>query len=158
MKPTVLDLQLNSSSKLFKYNSVVNGEYNIENNTFAIIDLSYLSTDVTIIKNGDILLNENIPDSVQLSEEGLNRGTRNINNLIEEISLIFQKYKTKHIKDRIEMIFLYGGFSNIEDIDLIFENSLNMPSVIVKSMDKTYLSEDLNKYVNCIGSIIRVEG
>ncbi|MCG4586707.1 pilus assembly protein PilM, partial [Anaerosalibacter bizertensis] len=158
LKPTVLDLQLNSSSKLFKYNSVVNGEYNIENNTFAIIDLSYLSTDVTIIKNGDILLNENIPDSVQLSEEGLNRGTRNINNLIEKISLIFQKYKTKHIKDQIEMIFLYGGFSNIEDIDLIFENSLNIPSVIVKSMDKIYLSEDLNKYVNCIGSIIRVEG
>lgn len=158
LKPTVLDLQLNSSSKLFKYNSVVNGEYNIENNTFAIIDLGHSNIDVTVMNKDDILLIENIPDSVQLSEEGLNRGTRNINNLIEKISLIFQKYKTKHIKDQIEMIFLYGGFSNIEDIDLIFENSLNIPSVIVKSMDKIYLSEDLNKYVNCIGTIIRVEG
>ncbi|MBW4828834.1 MAG: pilus assembly protein PilM [Clostridiaceae bacterium] len=161
LKPTVLDLQLNSSSKLFKYNSVVNGEYNIENNTFAIIDLSYLSTGVIIIKNRDILLNENIPDSIQLPKQVLNRGRRNIpdiNNLIEEISLVFQNYKTKYVEDQIEMIFLYGGLSNIEDIDLIFENNFNIPSVIVKSMDKTYLSEDLNKYINCIGSIIRVEG
>lgn len=191
LNPTVLDVQLNSISKLFQYNNFINREYSTKNTTFALIDLAYSDTSIGIIKNGKVLLNEAIKIGgrsigkstskfLQLSQQefyekiksilDINSSNRkdnlshdkisrlikaNIDVLMDEINLVFEKYKSKYVEDKIQIIFLHGGLSNIGGMDIFFQNHFKIPSIKIEDMDKVNLSENLNKYINCVGSIIR---
>jgi len=54
LKPQVLDYQGNSITKLLGYNSFANEDYNVKDTTVVSIDIGYINSKVTIIKNGNI--------------------------------------------------------------------------------------------------------
>lgn len=157
LKPTVLDFQLNSVSKLLKYNQIINENQDIKDTVIALIDLGFINTSVIINRNDDILFNQSIEfggDSMNENRmNGIDKGDIEI--MLKEINSVFVNYKKIYKEDEIRKIFLYGGLSNIKDMGNIFEKYFNMPSIRIKNMDNIYLKEDLNKYVNCVGCIIR---
>ena len=54
LNPLVLDYQPNSIGKLIEHSNYINNDYPTENITFAVIDIGYDSTKVSIIENGII--------------------------------------------------------------------------------------------------------
>lgn len=80
-----------------------------------------------------------------------------IKGIMGKADTIFRYYYSREKGNDIQMIMLYGGLSNINGIDNLFSNYYNIPTVKIEKLDKIFLSEDLNKYINCIGSLIRIE-
>ncbi|NLW40605.1 MAG: pilus assembly protein PilM [Tissierellia bacterium] len=56
LKPLVLDYQSNSMAKLLDFNSSINDFYNTRDMAIASIDLGYINTKLSIVKNGKILV------------------------------------------------------------------------------------------------------
>ncbi|NLW39653.1 MAG: pilus assembly protein PilM, partial [Tissierellia bacterium] len=56
LKPLVLDFQGNAMAKLLNFNSSINDFYNTRDMAIASIDLGYINTKLSIVKNGKILV------------------------------------------------------------------------------------------------------
>lgn len=80
-----------------------------------------------------------------------------IKGIMDKISTVFRYYYSRETGNEINMILLNGGLSNISGIDSLFSNYYNIPTVRIEKLDRIFFSEDLNKYINCIGSLIRIE-
>lgn len=87
----------------------------------------------------------------------LNIAKTSIKGIMDKTDTIFRYYNSREKGNDIQMILLYGGLSNINGIDNLFSNYYNITTVKIDKLDKIFLSEDLNKYINCIGSLIRIE-
>ncbi|NLJ99469.1 MAG: type IV pilus assembly protein PilM [Tissierellia bacterium] len=191
LNPIVLDYQPNSIAKLIQYNNFINGRYSTNDVTFAVIDIGYDNTKVSIIRNGKIQVSRIIENGGKHIEqkisnffecnleefkskkediEGINLAEERYENhdsmlniiknlfktLNKRIDLIFRYFLSRNIDNRIDMILLIGGSTNINGIEDFFSNNFNIPSIKVKSLDKIILNEQLYKYMNAIGGIIRV--
>ena len=80
-----------------------------------------------------------------------------IKGIMDKIDTIFRYYYSREKGNDVKLILLNGGLSNIDGIDSLFSNYYNIPTVRIERLDKIFFSEDLNKYINCIGSLIRIE-
>lgn len=191
LKPLVLDYQSDGLAKLLYYNSLINGKYSTKDITIAAIDLGSTNTNVTISKNGQILvsrivetggedldmsilnffeLNKKELEEKKMSIENINRiedefteGNRflnivnsNIESIMDKIDIVFRYYYSREKENTIHLILLTGGLSNISGIENIFSKYFNIPTIRLNSLDKVFSSVDLNKYVNCISSLIRI--
>lgn len=191
LKPLVLDYQSDSLVKLLDYNSLINGKYSTKDITIATIDLGFTNTNVTISKNGQILvsrivetggneldmsilnffeLNKNELEEKKRTIENINRIegefteenrflniiNSNIESIMDKIDIIFRYYYSREKDNVIHLILLTGGLSNISGIENLFSKYFNISTIRLNSFDKVFFSFDLNKYVNCISSLIRI--
>lgn len=80
-----------------------------------------------------------------------------LEDIMDKIDLIFRYYDSRETGNNVQVILLYGGLSNINGISNLFSSYFGIPAIVVSGFDKVFFSEDLNKYLNCISSIIRIE-
>lgn len=96
--------------------------------------------------------NEEFTDHYRL----LNITKSTINTLLENIETIFRYYRTREIGNNINIIILQGGLSNISGLENFFSNYFNVPTIILSHLDKIKFDDDLSKYSNAIGALIRI--
>ncbi len=80
-----------------------------------------------------------------------------LEDIMDKIDLIFRYYDSREMGNSIQVILLYGGLSKIKGISNLFSSYFGIPAIVVSGFDKVFFSEDLNKYLNCVSSIIRIE-
>jgi len=76
---------------------------------------------------------------------------------MEKIEMIFRYYMTRDSGNIINYILLEGGLSNINGLDNLFSNYFNIPSIKLLSLDKIKWNEELSKFSNAIGGLIRFD-
>ncbi len=81
----------------------------------------------------------------------------NLFGILDMIEMIFRYYKTREVSNRIDLIIIYGGFSNIKGIDKLFSEFFDMEATRLKSLENIKADCDLNQYANAIGSLIRLK-
>lgn len=87
----------------------------------------------------------------------LNITKSTMENLLEKVEKIIRYYRTRSLKNDVNLILLQGGLSNIKGIDNLYSNYFNIPTVILTSLDKIKWDGDLSKYSNTIGGLIRID-
>ena len=87
----------------------------------------------------------------------LNITKSTIESLLEEIEMIFRYYRTRGMGNDINIILLQGGLSKINELDNLFSNYFNIPSITLSKLDKVKWDGDLIKYSNAIGGLIRMD-
>ncbi|HHY78567.1 MAG TPA: pilus assembly protein PilM [Clostridiales bacterium] len=186
LRPVVLDYQPNCIWKLFCFSNGINGKIKIEDKTIAAIDLGHDSTNVTIIKEGIMKINrvidmEDIKISSKTKELTIEKSSEsedignlcdkfsfyngNINNIrtslesiLNRIDRMFKFFLSNDIGCGIDYIILYGGLSKINEIDKLFFDYFGIPTMILNRIEKLNTLVDINKYINCLGLLIRNDG
>lgn len=97
--------------------------------------------------------NEEFTDYYRL----LNLTRSTIDNIMEKIEMVFKYYTSREAENDINFTLLQGGLSNINGVDNLFSNYFSIPSVKLNSLDKIKWTDDMSKYSNAIGGLIRIE-
>ncbi|MGV8983346.1 type IV pilus assembly protein PilM [Clostridium sp.] len=92
-----------------------------------------------------------------------------VRNWIQEIERMLNYYKSKDQGNKLDKIYIYGGSSNIEGIETFIKDALNLPVTKIQNLsnvnctklqaskvDLSKMDEELSKYLNAIGAIIRL--
>ena len=92
----------------------------------------------------------------------------------EEIERMINYYKNKDQGNKVDKIYIYGGSSNLKGIETFLKDALNLPVSQIQSLsnvnctkinasnadsfktDSARIDEELSKYLNAIGAIIRL--
>ncbi|RKD34590.1 type IV pilus assembly protein PilM [Thermohalobacter berrensis] len=127
--------------------------------------------DITIANSFNLELNE--AEEKKVNEVNLDETNNNLSSgmlnevtkrIIEEwtseVSRVFQYYMSRNREFRVDKIYLYGGSSQIQNINNIISNQLNMPVSIIKNMSnikigKTIDDIEIERFLNAVGAIIR---
>lgn len=80
------------------------------------------------------------------------------NTLNERIEIVFRYYLSRESENRIDMILLYGGNGNFNELDNFYSNYFNIPSIKIQSMDNLIFDGKVYEYMNSIGALIRRAG
>ncbi len=81
-----------------------------------------------------------------------------VENIMDKIDKVFKYYASKELDGKLDSILLYGGLSKIKGIEKLFSGYFNIPATVLVSAGKIRINGELNKYVSCIGVLIRDEG
>lgn len=81
----------------------------------------------------------------------------NLYKLLEKIEMIFRYYRTREISNEINLVLMYGKFTSVDGIDKFFKNFFEIEATTLKSMSKISIDDDLGKYANAVGGLIRRE-
>ncbi len=170
LKPKVLDFQGNTMAKLLKYNDEINEEYSIKNATIVSIDIGYNTTKISIVKDGKIeitrilfiggksLYNKEFLNSPINEKKAIGSIIKdNLQDLLKEIKTIFIYYKSRNNNNFINYILLQGGVSEGKGLEELFLEYFNIPIIILKSLNKIKCKEELSRYSNAIGGLIRLK-
>ncbi|MGH4137997.1 pilus assembly protein PilM [Clostridium sp.] len=92
-----------------------------------------------------------------------------VRNWTEEIERMINYYKNKDQGNKVDKIYIYGGSSNIKGIETFIKDALNLPVTKIQNLsnvnctklqaskvDLSKMDEELSKYLNAIGAIIRL--
>ncbi|MBU3153364.1 type IV pilus assembly protein PilM [Clostridium estertheticum] len=92
-----------------------------------------------------------------------------VRNWIREIEKLLNYYKNKKQENKIDKIYIYGGSSNLKGIEMFIKDIVNLPVIRIHSLsnvncskinaanvDSARIDEELSKYLNAIGAIIRL--
>lgn len=79
---------------------------------------------------------------------------------IDEINKVFKYYTSRSAHNSIDVVYLYGGSAQFQDIAAYISGFLNIPTYIVNQIDavafiEPLASEQLSAYLNAIGALIR---
>lgn len=192
LNPYALDVTYNSVNKIANYADYTSNNGQVMGGTVAFVDMGATSINVAIFKNGkldftrmiksggdniDYALSQSLNMSIKSTEsikikEGnlLSEDDKDISNLtikkavdeiLEELERILQFYSNKS-NTTIDKIYIYGGLSNLNNINLYMENKLSIPTSRIEQIknieltSKDLLNENLGQYLNAIGAIIRL--
>lgn len=192
LNPYVLDVTYNSINKLANYSKYTSNNGQIIGGTVAFVDMGATSINVAIFKNGkldftrmiksggdniDYALSQSLNMSIKSTEslkikdgdllrnseeDILNLNIRkSVDDILEELERILQFYSNKS-NTTIDKIYIYGGTSNLKNIELYIKNKLNIsvdniediPNIDFTSKD--LINENLGQYLNAISAIIRL--
>ncbi|MBE6052851.1 MAG: type IV pilus assembly protein PilM [Clostridium sartagoforme] len=192
LNPYALDVTYNSINKIANYAEYTGNKGQVIGGTVAFIDMGATSTNVTIFKNGkldftriiksggdniDYSLSQSLNMSVKSTEsvkikdgnilsyneeDTLNLTIRrSVDEILEELERIIQFYNNKS-NSSIDKIYIYGGMSNLNNINLYMKNKLSIEIVkidTITNIDITsneLINENLGQFLNAIGAIIRL--
>lgn len=92
-----------------------------------------------------------------------------VKNWIHEIEKLLNYYKNKEQGNKIDKIYIYGGSSSLKGIETFIKDEMNLPVTKIQNLsnvncskintfnlDPTRIDEELSKYLNAIGAIIRL--
>lgn len=191
LKPVALDITYNSINKLINFTSKINNEEYNNEDVIAFIDMGANSINVHIYKDGkldftriirsggsniDVAISKTLQMKIEDAEkEKIKNGsvTLNPDNIfddiirivveewIDELQRIIQFYRNKKVGNNISKIYLYGGSSNLRDIENYMAKRLNISIAKIEAIDNLKLNQDIskekiNQYLNAIGAIIRL--
>ncbi|NLJ78712.1 MAG: pilus assembly protein PilM [Tissierellia bacterium] len=159
LNPVILDYQPNSISKLIRYGGVLNGEYSTQDMTLAIVDMGHDNTKISIIRDGSIQVSriiDNRGKDVEAATTDADIMENFIEDLNQKIELVFRYFLSRRSGNRIDMILLTGGNSNIDGIEELFLRDFNIATTKIESFDNIDEIDQLHLYINAIGSIIRI--
>lgn len=152
LKPAVMDYQSNCIWKLLNFTGSINDDIDPSQATIAAIDLGKYSSNVTIIKKGVIQTGR----VIDVGEDGLDDAANSSGEgLLNRVDKVFRYYLSKEPTNEIDDLLLYGGMSRVQGVARTFAGYFNIPVHVLDSMDRVSIEEDINKYVNCIGAILR---
>ena len=166
--PFALDITSNVVSKLFDRNMKVNGKVReIEEKTFAYVDIGKSSIELNIIEKGVLKftrmveggmksLNNNAESERSQSEKTEEQLQRWVNSLEQ----MFKFYTSRETNREIDQIFLFGGGSDIPSIDRYMNEVIDIPVEVIKEIENVELHKKcesctLAEYVNAVASLIR---
>lgn len=117
------------------------------------LNMSIKSTESMKIKKGNLS---------EITEDNFNDILRkSVDEILEELQRILQFYNNK-FNNKIDKLYIYGGTSNIKNMAYYMEKRLNIKVNKIEKIEKLELSskdiqdENLSKYLNAIGSLIRL--
>ena len=191
LNPYALDVTYNSVNKIANYSQYTSKDGQVIGGTVAFVDMGATSINVAIFKNGkldftrmiksggdniDYALSQSLNMSIKSTEsikikevdllsnkEDSSNKTikKSVDEILEELERILQFYMNKS-NTTIDKIYIYGGLSNLNNINLYIKNKLSMDISKVDKMsniDMTsndLLGENIGQYLNAIGAIIRL--
>ena len=186
LNPYVLDVNFNSLGKISSYTQMIMGgtvafvdmgattinvtifkngkldftrviKYGGENIDYALstkLDMSIKSTESEKIEKGCL---------VRVSEEDIINITiqETMEEILSELERILQFYNNQSVGRNIEKIVIYGGTSDLEGLDEFMQRKMNIKTEKVRTLNGVDImnrrgKEPLGKYLNAIGSIIRL--
>lgn len=192
LNPYALDVTYNSINKLANYSKYTSNNGQIIGGTVAFVDMGATSINVAIFKNGkldftrmiksggdniDYALSQSLnmsiksTESLKIKDGDLLRNSeedilnltirKSVDDILEELERILQFYSNKS-NTTIDKIYIYGGTSNLKNIELYIKNKLNIavdniediPNIDFTSKD--LINENLGQYLNAISAIIRL--
>lgn len=192
LNPYALDVTYNSINKLANYSQYTSNNGQIIGGTVAFVDMGATSINVAIFKNGkldftrmiksggdniDYALSQSLnmsiksTESLKIKDGDLLRNSeedilnltirKSVDDILEELERILQFYSNKS-NTTIDKIYIYGGTSNLKNIEQYIKNKLNIsvdniediPNIDFTSKD--LINENLGQYLNAISAIIRL--
>ncbi len=191
LNPYALDVTYNSVNKIANYAQYTSKDGQVIGGTVAFVDMGATSINVAIFKNGkldftrmiksggdniDYALSQSLNMSIKSTEsikikegdllsnkEDSSNKTikKSVDEILEELERILQFYMNKS-NTTIDKIYIYGGLSNLNNINLYIKNKLSMgiskvdkiSNIDITSND--LLCENIGQYLNAIGAIIRL--
>lgn len=192
LNPYALDVTYNSINKLANYSQYTSNNGQIIGGTVAFVDMGATSINVAIFKNGkldftrmiksggdniDYALSQSLnmsiksTESLKIKDGDLLRNSeedilnltirKSVDDILEELERILQFYSNKS-NTTIDKIYIYGGTSNLKNIEQYIKNKLNIavdniediPNIDFTSKD--VINENLGQYLNAISAIIRL--
>ena len=75
--------------------------------------------------------------------------------MFDKIEMIFRYYKTREVSNEINLILLYGGFSNVKGLVKLCRDFFDIEAVRLKTLKRVKLNGELSQYANAIGGLIR---
>lgn len=192
LDPYALDVSYNAINKLVNLGEYTQKKVGLIGGPVAFVDMGAASINVSIFKNGKLdftrmikmggdnilyALRESLNMSIKstefikfkdidlLSEDEEDEKSKIvqgvINDLLEELERIIQFYNNR-ASTKIETIFIYGGLSNLRNINLFLEEKLNTRIRRIEDIKNVNLgnnilmNRDISQYLNAIGAIIRL--
>jgi len=173
LKPVVLDYAGNAISKLINFSDSINGVYD-KNITIACVDLGQESTALNITDKGLMSLSRVVKEEIKPSvnetpfiafdesydgETAAVSGVKSIlGAVLDGIDMVFRYYNSREADNNIELVLIYGNYSNVDGIESMLSSYYDRPCVKLSIIDKVKFFGDLAKYANAIGALIRVNG
>ena len=78
--------------------------------------------------------------------------------VLNGIDMVFRYYSSRESHKDIELVLIYGSYSNIDGIEDLMSSYLDKPCVKLNVLDKVKFYGDIAKYANAIGALIRRDG
>ncbi|WP_312458738.1 pilus assembly protein PilM [Proteiniclasticum sp.] len=167
-EPFALDISSNGISKLFDRSMKINGKLReIENKTFAYIDIGYTSIKLHIIENGILKFTRAIDGGIQpisntneVKFDTSDTSLEFVKKWIGSLEQMFKFYTSRETNRRIDHIFLYGGGALLPDIEKLFSEGIGVTSEVVSDIENIDLHKEctyfsLPIYLNSVASLIR---
>ncbi|PHS36495.1 MAG: hypothetical protein COA82_00540 [Alkaliphilus sp.] len=170
LNPIAFDLHSNVIVKLFTNRSLVNGVNYNKKGTVLLIDFGFKSINIEFVSDGIKKFSRFLPifETEYLFGQRMNENVYRdmdqvvINNLYEnwadEIERNIKYYTSRKMGNRIDNIFIHGGFSNLPNIETKLFERLQIPVSKIKELScvKIYNNSKMNiaNYLNSIGAII----
>ncbi len=173
LKPVVLDYAGNAIRKLISFSDNINRVYD-NDITIACVGLEQESTALNITHNGLMSTSRvvkaaissavdetpfmTLDDSYDQDVAVISGIKSSLAVILDGIDMVFRYHNSREADNDIELVLIYGSYSDIDGIESLMSNYLNRPSVKLISLDKVKFNGDLSKYANAIGALIRVNG
>lgn len=186
MNPYVLDINFNSLSKVSAYSKLVsNGTVAFVDMGANTINVSIFKDGKIdfnrIVKNGgeniDYALSSKLDMSIKTTEaEKIEKGSlirvdeddiinttiqECVDDILGELERILQFYNNQAAGRNIEKIYIFGGSSQIEGLEEYMQKRIGINTKRVRTLNSVEFtnksgSESVDRYINAIGSIIRL--
>lgn len=162
LKPYSLDIKFNSLNKIINYSQDINSsDYKIDEQN-AFIDIGAKYTDVNIYRSGEVDFTRMIKLGYKSYDENIHSSEQQLEYLVEEIERILKFYKNKVRGNKIDKIYLLGDGSRLKGIENYISNRLSIKAEAINQIGFVEFSskntniKDIYKYLNAIGTIIRM--
>ncbi|MBI9014336.1 MAG: pilus assembly protein PilM [Clostridiales bacterium] len=182
LKPYALDIHFNTINKFFK---LYNDHVSKLNDTIAVIDVGYNSTDISIVSGGSFkmsrtlmigsnvlehMLQEEFNSSfdkdemrrllIKKAEEVKVRMNDVLTPLADEVSNVIRYYISRDIKNEVKKIYITGGIVNQPEIKYILEERLDLPTCSFDNLDRLIVSsdkiDDTSSFYAVLGAMVRL--
>lgn len=163
LNPYSLDIKFNSLNKVINYSQDINDTNYDMYNSQVFIDIGPVATDINIYKEGKIDFTRIIKQgykTLEAYEVQYENGT-GVELFIEEIQRIFQFYRNKVRGNKIDKVYLLGEGSRVDNLDKYMSQRLDtnvesIETVGFVEFKSKYDNDEIYKYLNAIGTIIRI--
>lgn len=77
--------------------------------------------------------------------------------LMDKIEMIIRYYITREAENKIDLILLYGNFSQIMGLDIMFKDFFEIETSKLLSLNKVKINNELSQYANATGALVRLK-
>lgn len=181
MKPYVFDVHFNTIGKVFwLYGESVE----FTEQSIAVVDIGYNSTDVTIVVDGQFKMNRTVDAGINILEHMLveefnihlhdhhsdklfnpnlpqieERVRATLDELVEEINNVIRFYISRDSANNVHEIYFTGGLARYEDVMDYLSDALQVRRFKFRSLSKMIQGleedDDFKSFIALVGALIR---
>jgi type IV pilus assembly protein PilM len=75
--------------------------------------------------------------------------------LLDSVEMIIRYYKTREVANDVNLIMIYGRFSELKGLAKLFNGFFDVEATVLKYLPNIEFSGDISKYANAIGGLVR---